>query len=210
MSFPPVSPTTLTKVLKSYLYVQYNDDDDLQAFVSSQNSLTQSYVDWFNTINLPIYTGAVISGDLLDWVAEGIYGIQRPALPTYGVPALGAYNTSVYNNLPYNSSIPPVNQTYYQTSDDTFKRVMTWQLYKGDGKTFNVRWMKRRIYRFLYGLNGTDPKIDQTYNISISFSGPNVAVISIPNTPIGVIFKASVDGGAIEMPFSISWSVTLV
>ena len=28
---------------------------------------------------------------------------------------------------------------------------MTWHLYKGDGKTFNTRWLKRRVMRFLTG-----------------------------------------------------------
>ena len=68
----------LTKILPSYLYTQYADDVNLQSFVSAYNTMTQEYLDWFNNINLPIYT--VQSGTMLDWVATGLYGIPRPTI----------------------------------------------------------------------------------------------------------------------------------
>ena len=53
--------------------------------------------------------------------------------------------------------------------DDLYKRSLTWHLQKGDGQYFNIRWLKRRVMRFLIGVNGTSPHIDNTDRISVSF-----------------------------------------
>ena len=36
--------------------------------------------------------------------------------------------------------------------DDTYRRCLTWHYQKGDGKYFNIRWLKRRVMRFERGL----------------------------------------------------------
>jgi hypothetical protein len=166
--FPPAGPTGLTTTLPSYLYQEYTDDDSLQSFVNAYNSLAQEYVDWFNSINLPIYTQPQIYGLLLDWVAAGIYGIIRPVLSSGRVRLIGPLNTYYCNQ--YNTAlntvkrIGPINVT--TTSDDVFKRVITWHFYKGDGKYFSTRWLKRRTARFLFGVNGTGYE-GNTYQISV-------------------------------------------
>ncbi len=169
-TFPPSGPTGLTATLPSYLYQQYTDDDSLQAFVIAYNQLTQEYVDWFNSINLPCYTQPQIYGLLLDWVAGGIYGIKRPVLSSGRPLVVGPYNTSYYNQpgAAYNivEHVGPLNVAV--TSDDVFKRIITWHFYKGDGKYMDVRWLKRRIARFLFGANGTDFE-GNTYQISVLF-----------------------------------------
>jgi hypothetical protein len=169
-TFPPSGPTTLTELVPSYLYEQYQDDDDLQAFVGSWNSLAQGYVDWFAETYLGDYTSDAISGPLLDWIAEGIYGMSRPTLSSGANRDIGPLNTYEPNVLEPNQlkRIGPTNVT--ATTDDIFKRIMTWNFYKGDGNVFNIRWLKRRILRFLIGVNGTAPNIDQTYPVSVSYS----------------------------------------
>ena len=163
----------LEKIIPSYAYVQYNDDNNILAFVQSYNDMSQEYLDWFRTINLPVYTSDTIIGDLLDWVMEGLYGMKRPVLPSGTIRAQGPYNTMPYNTLPYNGYRIIGPQTFYATTDDVFKRIATWNFYKGDGTTFNVRYLKRRIMRFLNGVNGTDPGVDQTYQISVTFGVGN-------------------------------------
>jgi hypothetical protein len=169
-------PTTVTTTIPSYLYQQYSDDQDLQAFVSSYNTMTQQYVSWFNSTLLPVYTDASITGGLLDWVALGLYGFTRPILPS-GLPTTrGAYDTWAYNTVAYNQfSVLPAS-SYYVTNDDIFKRVLTWHLYKGDGKQFSIKWLKRRIIRFLTGTNGAGGVNDNTYQVSVSFSGSQVNI----------------------------------
>ena len=183
-TFPPSGPTTLTSLgapgetvwMGSYLYQEYADDDNLQAFVAAFNSIANEFVAFFATIMLPVYTNPLIVGALLDWVAEGIYGMTRPALSSGKNLDIGPLNTWGYNKLGFNvrKLVGPRNITV--TSDDVFKRIMTWNFYKGDGDVFNVRWLKRRIKRFLTGPNGTAPNVDQTYQISVTYRPGVIAV----------------------------------
>lgn len=176
-SFPPAGPVTVIKTIPSYLYVQYNDDADLQAFVDAYNTLAQEYVDWFNSVNLPVYTQ--IAGSLLDWVAHGLYGMVRPSLSSGLNLDKGPFNTYALNTLGYNERKNAGPQNVTVTSDDVFKRVMTWNFYKGDGNVINVRWLKRRIMRFMVGANGSAPNIDETYAISVSFGAGGVVSIRL-------------------------------
>lgn len=190
--------TTLQKTIPSYAYTQYADDDDIQGFFAAFNTLAQQYVNTFNALNLPVYTGDLIVGALLDWVALGLYGLARPLLP-YGVGKnLGPYNTSAFNSLYFNESKLLGPTTYYATTDDIFKRILTWHLYKGDGKVFNIRWLKRRIMRFLLGVNGTSPDIGNTYQVSVTFGPSGQVNIRIINA------LRVVAGGAIYNAFAFN------
>lgn len=201
----------LKKIIPSYVYQEYADDDNLQGFCTAYNTLAQEYCDWFNQINLPAYTGALITDSLLDWVALGLYGISRPALTG--------------NNL---------------VTDDEFKRIISWHFYKDDGKVFDVRWLKRRIMRFLEGINGTGQAVNQTYQISVRFPGNGVVFINVltgigvfdrktlfngsqfntrkfnetilqirhyADTTLAPILKAAIDAGICELPFQYTYIV---
>lgn len=201
----------LTKTIPSYLYIEYQGDAALEAFVAAYNVMAQEYVDWFNQIGLPVYTGPLISDSLLDWVAMGLYGISRPAL----------------------TGSTPV-------TDDVFKRVISWHFYKDDGKVFDVRWLKRRIMRFLEGVNGTGQAVNQTYQISVRFPGSSVVLINVlpgiglfdrrtlfngsqfntrkfnetilqlqnyADTTLAPILKDAIDAGVLELPFQYSYIV---
>src|SRR5215475_9895968 len=91
--FPPHSVTGLTTVIPSYLYQEYTDDDDLQGWVEAQNIMQQDYVDTFNALNLPIYTGPIVAGALLDWVGRGVYGMARPVIGPEVESTFGPLNT---------------------------------------------------------------------------------------------------------------------
>jgi len=196
-TFPPAGPTTLTQTIPSYLYLEYADDADLQAFVAAYNAISQDYVTWFATIGLPVYTGDQISGGLLDLAAAGIYGMVRPSLSSGRNRDVGPFNTYAFNTLGFNvrKRIGPTDVTV--TTDDIFKRIMTWNFYKGDGNEFNVRWLKRRIMRFLIGENGTAPNIDQTYVISVTF-GPGIISIRLS------VGARNILGGAIYNRFGFN------
>jgi hypothetical protein len=86
---------------------------------------------------------------------------------------------------------------------------MTWRLYRGDGKTFNLNWLKRRIVRFLNGPNGTDPVIDNTYAVSAFYATRFQVDIILPAVPNATILKQAIDSGAVELPFQLSYSVTI-
>jgi hypothetical protein len=163
--FPPAGVTGLTTVIPSYLYQEYSDDDDLQGFVQAQNTMQQDYVDTFNALNLPIYTGPIVQKALLDWVGQGVYGMARPSIGT-GLPLqIGPLNTWALNWRPYDT--PPVVEVsavnmleqvsvgdVVLTNDDLYRRILTWHFYHGDGNYFSTRWLKRRIWRFLFCPDG--------------------------------------------------------
>lgn len=197
-AFPPAGPTNLTAVIPSYLYQQYADDDALQAFVSAYNGMAQQYVDWFNQVNLPIYTQDPVAGPLLDWVAQGLYGITRQALPTGNNQNLGQFNTYTFNTLAFNvhKNIGP--QNVVATTDDIFRRIITWNFLKGDGNVFNIRWLKRRVMRFLYGTNGINYPVDQTYQVSVTFGVGNQVNINL------ISGGRSITGGAVFNRFAFN------
>jgi hypothetical protein len=171
--FPPSGPTTTTAVIPSYPYAQYTDDTNgIIDFFNSYNQLAQTFVNTVNALNLPIYTSDSISGLLLDWVGAGIYGFPRPTLSSGLTQSTGELNTTELNTTMFDGFTLAQPTPTALTSDDIYKRCLTWLFWKGDGKYFTVRWLKRRIMRFIMGTNGTAPNVDQTYQISVSF-GPN-------------------------------------
>lgn len=181
--FPPTGPVTLTEVIYSYLYLQYDDDEDLVAFVDAYNAMAQQYVSWFAEVALPVYAGnPMVVGALLDWVAQGLYGMIRPALPAGLTQNLGMFNTVMFNSFPLNAEEILGPASYYFTDDDVFKRILTWHIYKGDGKLFDVRWLKRRVMRFLTGVDGTEGETDATYPVSITFGVGNQVNINLQST----------------------------
>lgn len=217
VTFVPVSPpealgpTSIQNIIEAYPYVQYQWDDAVTAYFTAFNIYAQAYLTWFNALNLPIYTQAPVEGNLLNWVAEGLYGISRPSLTaSYGKPFKGPVNTYAANTNVANGFVPGSPDTFTDTSDDTFRRIITWAFFKGDGKTVSPRWLKRRINRFLNGANGTDIVNDTQYNISVAPTAFKKWTITIPNTPQSQLFKTAVMAGALELPFQIDWTVTLI
>ena len=201
----------LTQVLPAYHYQQYTQDpysDDLQAFFTAYNNTSQQYLNATNSLNLPIYT--VQSYPLLDWTASSIYGMPRPTL---GVPfpfsPLGVYDTVPYDTTAYSQDVKTSPTNFYEVTDDYFKRILTWNFYKGDGFQYTTQWLKRRVTRFLYGVNGTDiPDIADIYNISVVYGSNNAITIHIPNIAISPFFQAAVASGVLQLPFEYSYTIT--
>lgn len=230
------STQPLQAVIPSYLYQQYSDDSDLQAFVDQYNTLSQGYLDWFNQTPLAVYTSPAISGQLLDWTLSGIYGIERPVISNQTVSASGGLNTRPLNSAPLNSFVQTRSGTSQVADDDIYKRTATWSLYKGDGMQMSIQWLRRRIARFIYGAYGSDIDIGLITNIDIKFEssvgiGPyntiqyngvayasatistslsNVVLITLANTPIAQTFKALLSQGYLPVPFQLTYSVNLV
>lgn len=195
-NFPPTDVTGLKSVIYAYLYQQYSDDDDLQAFIAALNSMQQDYVDTFNALNLPIYTQPLIAGLLLDWVANGIYGFSRPITYARRLLSIGPMNTWTPNQkVPINTKHNPPPTDVVIVDDDFYKRALTWHYQKGDGRYFNVRWLKRRVMRFLVGANGYSPHIDDTSRVSITFGPNNECTIRLVN------YERRVVGGALPNRF---------
>lgn len=184
---PPGSPG-LTQIIPSYAYWWLSDDQNIQALIAAWNQIAQGYLDSLNTLGLPDYTGTPIYGALLDWVAQGLYGIVRPVLPSGTTQINGPLGQlGVGDGVPLGILQIVGPSSYYVTDDDIFKRIIAWHFFKGDGKVFNIRWLKRRVMRFLTGANGQSPNIDQTYRISVTFGIGNQVNVRIIDVMSNVI-----------------------
>ena len=221
----PIANTMLTTTLNSYPYQQFANDDSIQAFANAYNLATQNIVTFLATTNLAYYPG--LTGPLLDWVAEGLYGQRRTSLesPVVGPGNLGPLNTIALNTMPLNSFVQGSVATFTLTDDD-FQRIITWNFFKGDGSRFTMRWLKRRIMRFLVGTNGIDPSpfnpgfvigTENTTPISAVLSGESLTVninqtllSSLVQVSASVlqIFQLALEGGTLELPAEIT-SVTV-
>lgn len=213
-TFPPAGPP-FTGIIPSYLYEQYADDENLQAFVDAFNATALIYLQWLNSINLPIYTGPLIVGDLLDWVAAGVYGLERPVVSFSQFNSKGPFNTYMLNTLGFNVQKKLTASTLFTVTDDIFKRIITWNFYKGDGQQTNIDWIKRRVMRFLIGTNGVDPGIDNTYQVSITMTGPyamTIKMITAGKYPMtyAPILQALILANLLPLPFQFTYTVTII
>lgn len=220
----------LQTTIPAYLYQQYAADDNLQAVIAAYNAATQTIISAFANQNLAYYPG--LSAPLLQWVAEGLYGSEETSLASAITPATGPLNTVMLNTTMLNAGTP-ASETFYNITDDVFKRIMTWNLYKGDGKRFCMRWLKRRIARFIFGTDGVDPQAinnpaftpgvsagtESTWGISVAVSGHvltvtlNQARLSAQTqlTPgILTFFSLAFTGGVLELPLQYTYAVDLI
>lgn len=199
----------VSKIISSYPFVQYRDDPNILAFFEAYNEIAQAYLDEINSLSMPYWPSSALSGKLLDWVVEGIYGETRPLLQvSQDAIAKGAYNTIDYNTIPYAGlkNYVPGATTY--VVDDYFKRILTWNFYKGDGVQFNIDWLKRRIARFLRGPNGIDPPVTDTFDISV-VPDNGVFAILLPNAnnSVGQFLKDAIEQRIVKLPFMYTFTV---
>jgi hypothetical protein len=217
-------------VIPSYLYAQYNDDENLQAFVSTFNAMAQGYLQFAIQNNPGVYTNANISGPFLDFVGSQLYGIQRPSTGTLAITKRGAWGSVPYLSLPYGYMKVVESGSASLVSDDIYKRVLTWFLYLGDGKQMSVPWLKRRIARFLFGADGGDVNVDTYFQVSVyqpslppiggygtaayasmAYANENIEttkanhnyVVVIPSSVTAGIFQELVASGVLPLPFQI-------
>lgn len=202
----------IEKIIPAYPYTQYNADPNIVAFFTAYNTLAQGYLDYLNALNLPCWTSPSITGELLDWIALGIYGEGRPLLQiSEDAIARGAYNTIEYNAIPYAGLKNYVPGSASYVPDDYFKRILTWNFYKGDGSHFCIDWLKRRLARFIHGTNGIDPPLQSTFDISVTVNN-GVFTITIPDygDGVGYFLKKAISQSMVKLPFVYTYSVTVV
>lgn len=207
-NFPPAGPP-VTQIIPCYPYVEYQDDDNVSSFFAAYNQLAQNDLDALNSLNLPIYTNGVIQGSLLDWVGQGIYGMSRPVIPTGQLTLEGPFNTYQFNSLVFNGRKVINSGTFFTATDDVYKRCLTWAFYKGDGVVTSIPWIKRRIARWFWGVNGTDVGAVDQKQISVVPSNGNTLIVTIHTTggmPTlhASVFVAAVDARILELPFKFT------
>lgn len=199
MQIESFSTPPLQQIIPSYLYKEYSDDENLQAFVDSYNSISQGYLEWFNNTPMGLYASPYITGTLLDWIGNGVYGISRPVLSNQTSYLAAGYNASAYNIIPYAGEAFSASGNSVIVTDDIYKRVLTWDLYRGDGQVFTVGWLKNRINRFINGINGSDYPV-QSNPPSISVSG-NTFTITLFSDSTSESLIELIGNRSVQLPF---------
>jgi hypothetical protein len=226
----------LQTIFPAYVYGQYSDDPDIQAFFAAINQLGQGYLDWFLQTPLSVYTNDAINGSLLDWVGEGVYGISRPVVSTLTTTTKGQVASYAVNTLALNRHLITRSGTVSVATDDIYKRVLTWHLYLGDGRQMSIQWLRRRVARFLFGADGTDIPVSYLQQVSITQPplppigalntvpintaaldthrrrtalAAHSLVITIPTSPVAQIFQVLLSQGYLSVPFQVQLSVVL-
>lgn len=217
----------LKTTIPAYPFREYADDDVIRSFFDMFNVASQQYLDWFNTVRLPYYPG--LSGALLQWVGAGLYGVPYyNALQSSSTPAVGPLNTAELNSIPLDFYSFPT-ETFFQVTDDVYKRIITWNFYKGDGTRFCPRWLKRRVMRFIVGTDGIDPQpwndgfivgCENTTAISVQFSGTTCtitisqlalsAMLQLSPNILTIFKSAFLAPGVLEKPIEWDYVVDIV
>lgn len=189
---------TTTDIIKSYPYVQFSDDENITAWFDAFNDYAQQYLDWFNNTPLAVYTGSGITGDLLDWVANGVYGCYRTPIAFGNSHSIGPLNTYTPNYIPFNTKRDLSDVTSFTMTDDIFKRVITWNFYKGDGVQLSIPWLKKRIARFTdLNFMNISVTVGESRSVLIKITGADSGILSylqsimqlsLVNLPIGYTF----------------------
>ena len=164
---PYIGPLPLQNIIPSYPYQEYADDENIVAFFTAYNELSQTYLDWFNATPLAVYASPNISGPLLDWIANGIYGIARPVFSSLTTRYVAGLNSLPLNTVAVNGNQYFQSGTATIANDDYYKRVLTWWLYAGNGRNFNAEILRLKVARFLLGVNGTDVSLAQAQIVHI-------------------------------------------
>lgn len=183
----------ITSTIPAYVYTQYADDANVSAFFKAYNQLSQANLDTVNAYQLPIYLNQ--AGALLDWAASSIYGVFRPSLSSGGARRIGPYDTFPFNAERFDG-LKLINSSSNFIADDlTYQRIIQWNTFKGDGYQFTIRWLKRRVKRFLSG----DIFPDETYDVSVSFTSDTAVLISVSEViqefEGGPLYNAQTFGG---------------
>jgi hypothetical protein len=202
----------LMKITPSYPYKQlYSNDPLIVPFFNTYNIAAQYYLDWYNQNPIAIYTSPKVSGLLLNFVARGLYGLMRPTISnittTYGAAEM---NSIEMNSQAMNGNSVTQDGTTEIVDDDIFKRMMTWHLYLGDGRQATMPWLRKRIARFIYGLNGADITNDFLQYVNLSFPSTNNIEIILATSDISEQFKFLLDQNWLAKPFQLNFTVTLI
>ena len=221
----------LAEIIPSYLYQEYATDANLQAFIDTFNAMAQGYLNWFLSTPLCLYTNPNIYGMLLDWVGVNLFGVARPVISNNKTLINGELASVPVATLAMATLFVSKSGTSVIANDDLYKRLITWFQYRGDGMQMSALWLKRRIARFIYGINGSDVDISLANTISLEqviqpWRGPynttayntqaynsgleptdHTLACAIPSYPASFSFQALIQAGIIPLPFQVSITI---
>ena len=196
----------------AYPYQQFSDDADINALFGAYNDISSQYLSWILDRPLALYMRDTISGGLLDYSAYCIYGIRRLVLGTMSVQNTdGPIDSREIDALAIDDTELSIATGSIDMSDDLFKRIMTWNLNKGDGVQFSIPWLKKRVMRFITGVGGHAWLFTGTAPVSVSLDGNTVKIIIAKNTAEESVIdalNALLGNGTLQSPPNFSYLVS--
>lgn len=195
-------------LLGPYRFYQDRDKDDIKAFYDVYNEIANEYYTEYQSLILGLYTSPAINGTLLDFTALGIYGYLRPKMVMYTLEnPEGDYNSFAYNTTPYNQVEAYSVSNISYLSDDWFKRVLTWNIYTGDGSQFTMTWLKRRLKRFFEREGENTTPIDSdtsSYSVTVN-NGTFTLNITTDDEDLLTFFQLGVEQNILHLPYTYSF-----
>ncbi|WP_196424728.1 hypothetical protein [Commensalibacter melissae] len=193
-----------THKLYMYLYLQWKEDDNLDAFVKVHNETTDKYLDEIRKLNIPNYKTK--NGKFLDYVAKNLYGISRkPLLNAQTIVEMGI-NIDDPNTISPNDAKILSNSFRHEITDIEFRKIIEWNVYREDGFHFTIPWLKRRLSRFLSYSSG-----DMDMN-SISIVAENRKITirllnDLQKSPYRELLKGVLLNKTINLPFMFEFEL---
>jgi len=180
-------PITQTPI-QPYLYDQYRyADGAADTFAVHKSAMNARWAELRDRyINLPDYTSNTITGNLLSWVCESIYGVRRPILQY----AITKYDTSEYDAAIYDLSSDAV-----LAPDDILRKIVAWNCKRDIMGPFSIPVLKHKVAQFL----GVDVGL-----IWVTQSGRQFTV-SIPDGPIALSLAAGFELRLVNLPVEYSF-----
>ena len=121
-----------------------------------------------------------------------------------------AVNMLPTNTIATDGSLTTESGTAITATDDYYKRTLTWCTYIGDGRVFNFPNLRKRVARFLYGVNGTDITLSQAQNVALAVgSNPNDVTITVPAGTSSTYFSDALASGTLPFPFMLLPTVVI-
>lgn len=182
-------PITQTPI-QPYLYDQYRyaagAADMFAVHKAAMNSRWNELRDRY--INLPDYTSETITGNLLSWVCESIYGVRRPILQY----AITKYDVSEYDSALYDQASDAI-----LAPDDVLRKIVAWNCKRDMIGPFSIPVLRRKVADFC----GIDVGLAR---IEISAT-PGQFVVEVPDGPYALSLNACFELRLVNLPVEFSF-----
>jgi hypothetical protein len=185
-------------------YSYMADNKQYNAYIEVVNNEINGVVTELETLNAGYLLDK--NGDLLDYLALGIYGITRPYIPLSSLTEdSGSWGQRRFLTrfLSFVAGAPPQSR---KLTDNEFKKLIQWLLYKGDCelkdyRVVNLSILKQKIAMFLDA---------SPYEISIiPTSNKNFLITLNKTNTLAVIFRALLINNYLQLPSYFTFQVSL-
>jgi len=174
--------------IQPYLYDQYRyaagAADMFAVHKSAMNARWAALRDTY--INLPDYTNETITGTLLSWVCESIYGVRRPILQY----AITKYDVSEYDTALYDLASDAI-----LAPDDVLRKIVAWNCKRDIMGPFSIPVLKHKCAEFL----GVDVGLIWVEQAGRQFT------VSVPDGPFALSMTACFELDLVNLPVEYSF-----